>query len=588
MEQKTHVVLLFSALLLTILLIGSSNAQSSCSSYAFSNGRSFVNCSNLPVLNASIHWNYHQSNRSVDIAYRHEQITDSNWIAWALNPSGGGMIGAQSLVAFVAPNGSIRAYTSPITSYNTALQEGPLSFDVPAKSAEFVNNNQIIIYATIQLPQGNATSFTQLWQHGDLSGGTPRPHPTTGDHLRSSGTIDFATGDTGASAPCPPPDAAPTVPTTPTTPTTANNCPPHSFSGGRTYSDCNSLPVLNAFLHWNYEQSSNSIEIAYRHTGVTTSNWVAWALNPNGGAMIGAQSLVALAAPNGSIRAYTSPITSYSTTLQEGPLSFEVPSISAEFVDNNQMIIYATIQLPQGSSSFTQLWQHGDVSGGVPQAHPTTGDNLRSVGNINFATGSTTAGGAGGGSRQRKRNVHGVLNVASWGILMPVGAMAARYLKVFKSANPAWFYIHVTCQTSAYIVGVAGWGTGMKLGSDSAGVEHTTHRNIGITLFALGTLQVFALLLRPKPDHKYRLYWNIYHQSVGYAVIALSIANIFEGFDILDPEKKWKNAYIGVLIFLGAAAALLEAFTWFIVLKRKRDSAKNPHQGTTNGNGYHA
>ena len=100
-------------------------------------------------------------------------------------------------------------------------------------------------------------------------------------------------------------------------------------------------------------------------------------------------------------------------------------------------------------------------------------------------------------------------------------------------------------------------------------------------------LQVFALLLRPKPDHKYRFYWNIYHQAIGYAVISLSIANIFEGLDILDPEKKWKNAYIGVLIFLGVCVAVLEAFTWYLVIKRKRVDKQSHH--VTNGvNGYQA
>lgn len=99
-------------------------------------------------------------------------------------------------------------------------------------------------------------------------------------------------------------------------------------------------------------------------------------------------------------------------------------------------------------------------------------------------------------------------------------------------------------------------------------------------------VQVFALLLRPKPDHKYRFHWNIYHYAIGYTVISLSIANIFEGFDVLDPEKKWKRAYIGVLIFMGATALVLEAFTWFIVIKRKRDAAKQAPQH--NGNGYHA
>lgn len=173
---------------------------------------------------------------------------------------------------------------------------------------------------------------------------------------------------------------------------------------------------------------------------------------------------------------------------------------------------------------------------------------------------------------------------------MPLGALIARYLKVFKSADPAWFYLHIACQTSAYAIGVAGWATGLKLGSESSSVVYDTHRNIGITLFCIGTLQVFALLLRPKKDHKYRFYWNIYHYFIGYAVIILSIINIYEGFDILQPEKKWKNIYTGIIIFLGACAVILEAVTWFIVIRRKKSSSdKYPAYGNgvngVNGHG---
>ncbi|CAH1452816.1 unnamed protein product [Lactuca virosa] len=50
-------------------------------------------------------------------------------------------------------------------------------------------------------------------------------------------------------------------------------------------------------------------------------------------------------------------------------------------------------------------------------------------------------------------------------------------------------YCPFTCQASAYVVVVAGWATGLKLDSDSVGMEYNTHRNIGITLFALGTIQ---------------------------------------------------------------------------------------------------
>lgn len=81
-----------------------------------------------------------------------------------------------------------------------------------------------------------------------------------------------------------------------------------------------------------------------------------------------------------------------------------------------------------------------------------------------------------------------------WGVLIPTGAIIARYLRTFKSADPAWFYLHVACQLSGYSVGVAGWATGLKLGKDSEGVQHTAHRNIGIALFCVATLQVGHLL----------------------------------------------------------------------------------------------
>ena len=79
---------------------------------------------------------------------------------------------------------------------------------------------------------------------------------------------------------------------------------------------------------------------------------------------------------------------------------------------------------------------------------------------------------------------------------MPLGAMTARYLKVFKSADPAWFYLHIACQTSAYVIGVAGWATGLKLGSEASSVnQYDAHRNIGITLFCFGSLQVLHIFM---------------------------------------------------------------------------------------------
>lgn len=76
---------------------------------------------------------------------------------------------------------------------------------------------------------------------------------------------------------------------------------------------------------------------------------------------------------------------------------------------------------------------------------------------------------------------------------MPIGAMIARYVKVFESADPAWFYLHVVCQFSAYVIGVAGWGLGLKLGSESVGITYHKHRDIAVALFSLATVQVPSL-----------------------------------------------------------------------------------------------
>ncbi|KAI3858883.1 hypothetical protein MKX03_006952 [Papaver bracteatum] len=369
----------------------------------------------------------------------------------------------------------------------------------------------------------------------------------------------------------------------------AQTCRTHVFrseNGVSTdFSACNDLPVLNSFIHWKYDPATRRVNLAYRHTNIDSNRWIAWAINPKAKGMQGSQALVAFL-KDGKMTAYTSPLPEgrYEISLAQGKLSFDVPNIVATFRDR-EMTIFATIQLPSNTSTVVnQVWQEGPLDNGNPGAHTLSGANIQSMGTLDFQSGQQSSGGV--DSRTKRRNVHGVLNAVAWGILMPVGAIAARYLRVFNSMDPAWFYIHIATQTSAYIIGVAGWATGLKLGSESSGIQHNAHRNIGIALFVLGTLQVFALLLRPKPDHKYRSYWNIYHRLTGCVVILLSIINIFKGFDILEPEKKWKNAFIGVLIGLAVIAVLLEAFTWYIVLKRKK-SEKSHHgaNGHAGGNG---
>ncbi|XP_042440877.1 uncharacterized protein LOC122026276 isoform X1 [Zingiber officinale] len=55
------------------------------------------------------------------------------------------------------------------------------------------------------------------------------------------------------------------------------------------------------------------------------------------------------------------------------------------------------------------------------------------------------------------------------------GGDDGRYLKTFKSADPAWFYLHISCQMLGYVIGVVDWATGLVLGNKSKGIVHTNY-----------------------------------------------------------------------------------------------------------------
>lgn len=190
--------------------------------------------------------------------------------------------------------------------------------------------------------------------------------------------------------------------------TYAQTCSNYAFTSNKVFTSCNDLPVLNSFLHYTYNPSSQTLDIAYRHTNFDSSKWVAWAINPTSQGMSGSQALVAFQQSDGSMRVYTSPVTDYSTQLAEGDLSFPVSDLSA-VVSNNEIIIFATLGQQNGSSTLNQVWQEGQLSGNAPTAHATSGANVRSMGTLNVLSGqSGSAGGgaaAGASSKTKKRDV---------------------------------------------------------------------------------------------------------------------------------------------------------------------------------------
>jgi hypothetical protein len=166
----------------------------------------------------------------------------------------------------------------------------------------------------------------------------------------------------------------------------AQSCSKYTFPGNQAFNSCIDLPFLQANLHWNYMPSTRTVHIAYR-ANQTSTGWIAWAINPNGAGMVGSQALVAFHNSNGSLTAYPTPITSYTTSMRPGALSFHVSNISATYADN-QMSIFAMLGPLQNGTAVNHVWQAGNsVINDIPSSHATTVPNIQSLGTLNFLSG---------------------------------------------------------------------------------------------------------------------------------------------------------------------------------------------------------
>ncbi|KAI8567194.1 hypothetical protein RHMOL_Rhmol02G0101600 [Rhododendron molle] len=158
-----------------------------------------------------------------------------------------------------------------------------------------------------------------------------------------------------------------------------SSCSDFVFPKNMVFASCTDLPNLDSFLHWTYVPSSPTLHVANRHSQVSSSMWVVWGINPTSKGMVGTQAIVAYKKPDGTMGVFTSPVNSYGTQLQEGNLSFPVSDLSASFLDN-QMVIYAVIELPENTTRVSHVWQDGPVSGNTFGMHQVSWNHLRSMG----------------------------------------------------------------------------------------------------------------------------------------------------------------------------------------------------------------
>lgn len=183
--------LMFAFSLLFFAFLFSSVHSLNCTSQKLPSKKVFSNCTDLPTLGAILHYSYDASNSSLSIAYVATPSKPNGWVAWAINPTSTGMLGAQALIAFKA-NGSVAVRTYNLTSYKSIV-ESKLSFDVWDLSAE-ESNGVITILATVKVPE-KTDKLNQVWQVGpSVTGGMPDKHEISPSNLGAKSTLAVASG----------------------------------------------------------------------------------------------------------------------------------------------------------------------------------------------------------------------------------------------------------------------------------------------------------------------------------------------------------------------------------------------------------
>jgi sulfite exporter TauE/SafE len=171
---------------------------------------------------------------------------------------------------------------------------------------------------------------------------------------------------------------------------------------------------------------------------------------------------------------------------------------------------------------------------------------------------------------------HARCMVLAWGVMLPLGALVARYFKVLPTQDwpreldhKAWWNTHRVLQWAG--VGVMTVGVALAWGQAAgASTAARVHAWAGWALVVLGWLQVAAGLVRGSKggptdvqmhgDHydmtARRLVFERWHKGLGWLAIVAAVAVIMLGLMLVDAPRWMPLSLVLWWCGLGVAAAL--------------------------------
>jgi len=153
---------------------------------------------------------------------------------------------------------------------------------------------------------------------------------------------------------------------------------------------------------------------------------------------------------------------------------------------------------------------------------------------INWATGNSSQIGI----SNVLYSVHGSLMLISWGFILPLGAIFARYLKAYPDA--LWFKLHRSFQPSGYLISLIALIIAFVMVSSHFAVSHGI---VGLTVMCLGFVQVGLAFIRPHKEpgqdpSTVRKMWEYSHWWIGRFALLLAVVTIYLGLvriSVYDP-----------------------------------------------------
>ncbi|KAG4123014.1 hypothetical protein ERO13_D11G305215v2 [Gossypium hirsutum] len=135
---------------------------------------------------------------------------------------------------------------------------------------------------------------------------------------------------------------------------------------------------------------------------------------------------------------------------------------------------------------------------------------------------------------QPVKAVHGFMLFLSWGILIPGGILAARYLKHVK--GDGWYQIHIYLQYSGLTIIIL--GVLFAVAELRGFYVSSLHVQLGIVAIVSASVQPMNAYLRPeKPANGY------FHVIIGKGAIPVGIAALFTGMKHLGESYRVENVH---------------------------------------------